>query len=334
MIELPIDYLFSEEENSTLRAAFCKGLTISPYKNYSGFDAELSEILDGGDVPRSFVEFCLHKREANTFEEPYVVLRNCPIDENLPFLDFDEPVIDKRNRKTTYVAEGFMLLYAKLMKQEPIGYANVNDGDIFSDIHPKRDLVNSQSSKTLKPIFFHKDYPNHFVRPDWVNLLGLRASANNEVYTSFVRNKDLIEMLGDDTCNILRRSEFYTPLDEITVYKSKVQLGKPSAHPILGSATPTDIRFFENRTEGLTLDAKVAIDRLIETIHPLKKRVLIQSGDLVGSANNDCLHNKDVGIVRDEKALQERWLMKTVNVCSLQAHTSHFVEGRPRIVNG
>lgn len=77
------------------------------------------------------------------------------------------------------------------MKQEPIGYTNVNDGDIFQDIHPKRDLVNSQSQKALKPIFFHKDLANHFVRPDWVNILGLRASTENEVYTSFARNKDV-----------------------------------------------------------------------------------------------------------------------------------------------
>ncbi|ERJ37720.1 putative oxygenase [Burkholderia sp. AU4i] len=220
------------------------------------------------------------------------------------------------------------------MWQEPIGYANVNDGDIFQDIHPKRDLVASQSQKALKPIFFHKDLANHFVRPDWVNILGLRSSTENEVYTSFVRNKDLLNELDSQTQAVLRRPEFYTPFDDLTMYKSAVQLGNADMHPILGGATPTDFRFFENRTEGQTPAAKLAVARLVDVLHRLKKRVLIQPGDLIGSANNDCLHNKDVGTIRDEKALKERWLMKTVNVRSLQDHHAHFIEGRPRIVHG
>ncbi|WP_147297828.1 hypothetical protein [Trinickia dinghuensis] len=194
--------------------------------------------------------------------------------------------------------------------------------------------VASQSQKALKPIFFHKDLANHFVRPDWVNILGLRSSVENEVYTSFVRNKDLLNELDEQTQDMLRRPEFYTPFDDLTMYKSAVELGQADMHPILGGATPTDIRFFENRTEGRTPQARHAVARLVEALHRLKKRVLIQPGDLLGSANNDCLHNKDVGTIRDEKALKERWLMKTVNVRSLRDHHAHLIEGRPRIVNG
>jgi hypothetical protein len=333
MIELAIDFHFSESESAALRAELL-AISANPYTHYAQFDAAVDDVLYNGGIPDSFVKVCEHKHKADSFEEPYMLLRNCPIDENLPVLDFDEPVIDKRNRKKTYVAEAFLLLYAKLMKQEPIGYANVNDGDIFQDIHPKRDLVKSQSQKALGSIFFHKDLANHFVRPDWVNILGLRASTNNEVYTSFVRNKDLLAALDEATREVLRQPVFYTPFDDLTMYKSAVQLGKAEAHPILGGVTPTDIRFFENRTEGQTEEARLAVARLIEALHLLKKRVLIQAGDLLGSANNDCLHNKDIGLVRDHNALNERWLMKTVNVRSLHEHLDHFIEGRPRIVNG
>ncbi len=333
MIELPIDYQFSSVDRDALRDKLLN-IKVNPYKNYAEFEVRIDELMRNNLVPSSFVEFCEFKREADLFEEPYVFLRGCPVDPSLPYLDFDEPVIDKRNRKLTYVAEGFLLLYAKSMHQEPIGYANVNDGDIFQDIHPKRDLIASQSQKALKPIFFHKDLANHFVRPDWVNILGLRSSVENEVYTSFVRNKDLLNELDAETQSILRSAEFYTPFDDLTMYKSAVQLDNADMHPILGGATDTDIRFFENRTEGKTPRAEQAVARLIEVLHRLKKRVLIQSGDLLGSANNDCLHNKDVYVVRDEKALKERWLMKTVNVRSLHDHQAHFIEGRPRIVRG
>ncbi|MBN2900175.1 MAG: hypothetical protein JXO44_15520 [Clostridia bacterium] len=333
MFEVAIDYSFSESESATLRARLLT-ITANPYTHYAQFDASVDNVLRSSDIPDSFVETCKHKRVAKSFDEPYVFLRNCPIDENLPLLDFSEPVIDKRNRKKTYVAEAFLLLYAKLMRQEPIGYINVNNGDIFQDIHPKRDLINSQSQKALIPIFFHKDLANHFVRPDWVNILGLRASLDNEVYTSFVRNKDILATLDEATCEVLKKPIFYTPFDDLTMHNSTIQLDKADVHQILGGATPTDIRFFENRTEGQTKEARMAVARLIEVIHLRKKRVLIQAGDLLGSANNDCLHNKEFGILRDHNALKERWLMKTVNVRSLHEHLSHFIDTRPRIVNG
>lgn len=333
MVELPVDYQFSSADRATLTNTLLQ-ITTNPYKDYGDFAMHIDRIIERGAVPASFVEFCENRREADMFKEPYVFLRNCPIDDSLPYLDFDEPVIDKRNRKITYVAEGFLQIYAKLMRQEPIGYANVNDGDIFQDIHPKRDLVASQSQKALRPIFFHKDLANHFVRPDWVNILGLRSSVKNEVYTSFVRNKDLLNALDSHTRNVLCRNEFYTPFDDLTMHKSTVELGEADMHPILGGATPTDIRFFENRTEGQTPEARYAVGLLIDALHRLKKRVLIQPGDLLGSANNDCLHNKDVGTIRDENALKERWLMKTVNVRSLHEHHAHFIKGRPRIVQG
>jgi hypothetical protein len=110
------------------------------------------------------------------------------------------------------------------MGQQPIGYINVNNGDIFQDIHPMRSLMETQSQKASKTIYFHKDLANHFVRPDWVNILGLRASPENDIYTSFVRNKDLIEALDPIILDRLRREEFNTPYDDLTLSSSNVKL--------------------------------------------------------------------------------------------------------------
>jgi hypothetical protein len=333
MMELTVDFCFTAQDSARLQRALT-AINASPYTCFGDFDCQVDAIIHDGEVPRAFGNCCAMRRHADSYENPYVVLRNCPIDPHLPYLDFDDPVGDKRTRKSTYVAEAFLLLYAKLMGQEPIGYANVNDGDIFQDIHPKKNLAESQSQKALKPIFFHKDLANHFVRPDWVNILGLRASPENEIYTSFVRNKDLLAELGDEVCGVLRLHEFHTPYDDLTMHNSKIKLGEAEVHPVLGGATPTDIRFFENRTRGLTPRAGQAIETLIAALHRLKKRVQILPGILVGAANNDCLHNKDVGLVRDENALRHRWLMKTVNVRSLSQHAEYFAEDRPRVVNG
>jgi hypothetical protein len=333
MMELTVDFRFNPQQSVRLQRVLMT-IDANPYTRYEAFDEQVSAISRSADIPRAFLDRCEARRSGDTYEHPYVVLRNCPVDPELPYLDFNEPVHDKRARKTTYVSEAFLLLYAKLMGQEPIGYANVNDGDIFQDIHPKKSLAESQSQKALKPIFFHKDLANHFVRPDWVNILGLRTSPRNEIYTSFVRNKDLLAELGNDICATLRRHEFHTPYDDLTLHDSKVELGEAENHPVLGGATPTDLRFFENRTRGLTPQAEVAVRALITALHKLKKRVLILPGDLVGAANNDCLHNKDVANVGEPEALRNRWLMKTVNVRCLGQHAGHFLRGRPRVVNG
>ncbi|WP_076879658.1 hypothetical protein [Bordetella sp. H567] len=333
MMELTVDFCFTPQDSARLQRALT-AIDVNPYARYGQFEAHVDAVIRDGHVPDAFLDCCAARRDADSYEDPYVVLRNCPIDEALPYLDFDDPVGDKRARKRTYVAEAFLLLYARLMGQEPIGYANVNDGDIFQDIHPKKSLADTQSQKAMKPIYFHKDLANHFVRPDWVNILGLRASPQNQVYTSYVRNKELLAELGEDVCADLRRQEFHTPYDDLTLHNSKVQLGEAEVHPVLGGATPTDIRFFENRTRGLTPRATRAVEALITALHKLKRRVQILPGDLVGAANNDCLHNKDVGQVPDPDALRNRWLMKTVNVRSLAQHAKHFADDRPRVVNG
>ncbi|SLM65011.1 hypothetical protein DAQ1742_04254 [Dickeya aquatica] len=211
---------------------------------------------------------------------------------------------------------------------------NVNDGDVFQDIHPKEDLQNSQSQKALSEIFFHKDLANHFVRPDWVNILGLRNSSENEIYTCFSRNIDILSTLSSETKSILREKLFHTPFDDLSTHKSHIELGEADIHPVLGGATPTDIRYFENRTQGINEIAKAAIAKLQQAIHDVKIPVFISPGLFMGAANNDCLHNKEVRKINNHDALKNRWLMKTVNVRDLNKHTKYFVPGKKNIVAG
>lgn len=333
MTQIPVDYHFSDIEREEIFSILSQ-IKTNPYEDYDSFSNDVFKLLNNNDVAPALKKVCEQKNSINSFEDPYVFLKNCPIDKELPFLDFDEPVLDKRKRKKTYVSEAFLLMYAKYMKQEPIGYINVNDGDVFQDIHPKKSLVGSQSQKALKPIYFHKDLANHFVRPDWVNIIGLRSNLKNQVFTSFVSNKQLLEGLDQKILDDLRRYEFQTPYDDLSKYNSHVELGEPDIHPILGGATPTDIRIFENRTFALTPRAEGALKIVLEKLHKIKIRLQVGAGDFIGSANNDCLHCKEVLFVEDEESLQNRWLMKTVNVKSLNHHQQHLLEGTSRTVNG
>lgn len=331
--ELDVDFVFSDGERRQLFQSFNK-LRIDPYTFYDDFIGELRDLAETKLKFGRFQDFCISKREVDQFDDPYVVLRNCPIDDYLPFLDPQSPVVCKRKKKTTYVAEAFLTFYAMLMKQQPIGYINVNDGDVFQDIHPKKGLYDTQSQKALSDIYFHKDLANHFVRPDWVNILGLRTSASNEIYTCFVRNKDLLEKLDDETLKLMREKIYYTPYDDLTVKDGSLELGEAPKHPILGGAESYDIRFFENRTIGLTEEAERVVATLIETLHKIKRPFMIQAGDLIGSANNECIHNKQVGRIYNNDAVLNRWLMKTVNVRNINEHKQHLVQGSSCVING
>ncbi|WP_337882746.1 hypothetical protein [Chromobacterium haemolyticum] len=328
-----IQFTFTDSEKNAIFKLLSE-IIISPYQDYDNFISVVSDVVRNGNIPERFMVYCENKRKEDERESPYTVFDNCPIDIELPWLGFVNPVVEKRKLKKTYVAEGMLSITAILFHQSPIGYINVNDGDVFQDIHPKDELQNSQSQKALNEIFFHKDLANHFVRPDWVNILGLRNSKENMVYTCFSKNVDILSKLSIATKSILTENLFHTPFDDLSMHKSHVKLGEADIHPVLGGSTLTDIRYFENRTKGINEIAERALLNLNQAIHDVKIPVFICPGLFMGAANNDCLHNKEIHKISNPEALKNRWLMKTVNVKSLEAHYKYFVPGRKNIVAG
>lgn len=327
------EFVLTDEEKKVFVSDFTE-IKVNPYTDYPEFRREIEDYASTVPADSRFMQFMNLVAERDMFEYPCVTMGNCPIDEELPILDFDNPVEDKRNRKRTYVSEAFLGLYATLTGQRPIGYLNVNDGDVFQDIKPKRSMSDTQSQKALYDIYFHKDLANHFVRPDWVNILGLRGSAANRVYTSYARNKDILNDLDDTTIEILSSRMFYTPFDDLTKAGGRVVLGDAEKHQVIGGAAEYDIRVFENRTVGLTVEAQTALYQLVKVMHRNKLRYHILPGSFLGEANNESIHCKEIVEVGDWDGLQHRWLQKTVNVRDPDVHRQHLVEGTDYLVNG
>lgn len=331
LCELAVDHVVDDTERAALERRFL-ALSASPYREHERFMEEVRAIADAGSVPDGVAGFCHEVKALDRREQPFVLLRNCPIDRDVPVFDFEEPVECKRAVKRTFVAEAFLALYALLVDTPPIGYANVNDGDVFQDIYPKASMRDTQSQKALGEIRFHKDLANHFVRPDYVNMLSMRADPRNRVFTSFVRNREALEQLPDEIVATLREVEFHTPFDDLTVRAGKVDVGEAPPHAVL--TDELDLRFFEGRTTGLTDRARVAVDALNEMLHALKARVLLMPGDFLSEHNNFSIHCKEIVHVHDPQALKTRWIIKTVNVDDLDAHAQHYLPGRYGIVNG
>lgn len=330
-----VDYRFTDEDKQRLVEAFFT-ITPNPYTEYPAFLRAIRALIEGRRVPEGFVEMCRAARTRDLVDHPFHFLENCPIDQDVPVFDFERPVQSKYELKKTFIGECFLILYAELLGMPAIGYKNVNTGDIIQDIYPQKALYNTQSQKTLAPIGFHKDLANHFVRPDFVNILGMRSHTDNEILTTFVRNRDLIHHIGPDTQRVLREPNFYTPYDDLSTYGDKEgRLGSAAMHPVLQG--DVDLVYFENRTITDTDEGTRAIAKLKDALHALKTRVLMKPGDFVSCANHTSLHGKDVDVIRDSYQQKIRWSIKTVNLSNLERHRQHFkvyVPGEYAIVDG
>lgn len=331
LCEITPDIIFTESEVLQLKQGFSK-ITADPYKHYDAFRYQVGNLISNGEIPERIMEVFAKHANSNPKETPFIFVRNMPIDDDVPAFDNARPVHSKYELKKTFYAEASLSLIGHLLHQTPIGYLNVNGGDVFQDIYPDKALAMTQSQKAVGPINFHKDLANHYVRPDYVNMLALRASEKNSIYTTFVKNIDVIAEFSESEIEQLRKTNFHTPFDDLTTKTGRYNVGEAKLHPILSG--DNDIRFFENRTKGIDADSNELVDRVKTAMHKVKKRVQMCPGDFIGVANNHSVHGKEVGDLGAPEEAWKRWTMKTVNVDSTIPHRTYLVPGSDYLVAG
>lgn len=327
-------FSFSDDERDRVTAALL-ALTADPYREYAQFVEQIEELADDPVLPGRVRGFIEDLRLRAWTAEPIVRASNCPVDPVLPLLDPKDPVTCKYRAKTTFVAEGFLALWAELTGTEIISHRSVNDGDRFHDIFPKESMYTSQSQKTLGTLRFHRDFTNHFVSPDFVTTLVLRDAGANEVVSTFTRNSDVLAQLDRVTLRVLRQARFHTPFDDISTTETDVidQVDRRAeAHPLLFGEC--GLRVFEGRTTGLDVEAAEALAQVLALLHVHKRSFVNRPGELVGFANDAVIHGREARRVSDPAALAQRWLMKTHNVWSLTAHELFFEPDAYGVVHG
>lgn len=332
--ELEPNYTLKNEQKEQLEKYFFS-LTADPYKQYEAFNYQVSKLLEKlkksemfNDLFDTFVKY----KEGSSIEHPFLFIKNMPYDTNVPIFDNDRPVYSKYELKQTFISEACLALISHLTSTHAIGYINVNKGDVFQDIYPSKQLQNTQSQKAYRSINFHKDLANHFVRPDYVNMLSIRSSLDNSICTTFVKNIDVYNELNEEEISILRKPIFYTPFDDLTVLDGNYDVGEADKHPILSG--DYDIRFFENRTVGLDTHSEAIVQKLINIMHKVKNRVQMLPGDFIAVANNYSVHGKEIIELNNPDAAWERWMMKTVNVDDISSHSKHLVNGTNYLIQG
>ena len=326
------DFIFSDE-NKALLTSILLTVKANPFSEYPAFLAAIQKIAQSDVLPQSVLDIIETNKTRSFTNQPYVYLKNCPVDEDLPILDWENPRASKLQLKKTFVAEGFLILYSVLMETPTLAYRFGGNGDYIRDVHASKAFQKSHTSQTLTSFGFHKELPIRDTSPDFLRIMGLRNDPTNEILTTFVKNIDIINHLDDETLDILRTKEFHTPFTVLSVNadRQKALGNAPNRHAILENV---EISYHEGRTEGTTPRAKAAILKLNAALKGLKKGIFLGRGDFVDFANKYCLHAKDVNQVADPEAVKQRWLIKTFNALDITSFEPYFVEGTYGLVNG
>ncbi len=160
----------------------------------------------------------------------------------------------------------------------------------------------------------------------------MRSHNENEIYTTFVKNIDVIKSFSEAEIKSLREAKFYTPFDDLTTKAGSYDVGEAALHPIISD--DYDIRYFENRTKGTDDESQNLVKLVKARLHEFKACVQMLEGDFICVANNYSVHGKEVGELKNPNLAWERWTIKTVNVSSIEPYRDRMVAGSDYLVQG
>lgn len=306
-----LTYELTEEERHSLHSVL---VTVggNPYQDYPAFARTVADLVADGSVPSFLTDVCARVREDRRAGVDVHVLRNCPLDDEIPLLGHEDPLADKYARKTTFVAEALHTLFSRLTGAPLLAYATRFNGDFFTDVIAHDRYAGQQTGFTEGELVFHNDRTAHRVRADFITLLGMRVPEEDLVYTGFVSGRELLARLTEAEQKVLREPYFVTPFDVVSRGANQ-GLTQSGHHPVLENAH--SFRYLDTHTTVAADSPAEAKDALIALKNSLARaertRHRIRTGDLFTFANQDGLHNRERIEVSDHDRARERWLLKT-----------------------
>ncbi|MGW3238841.1 taurine catabolism dioxygenase TauD [Streptomyces olivaceus] len=327
-------YTFSDTDRDSLRELL-KGLPKNPYDDVVAFDAATADLVDSGAVPAYFVEVCDRIREERAAGGSQAhVLRNCPLDEDIPLLDLDDPIADKHAKKHTFVGEAFLALFGKLVATPLLSYGTRFNGAFFVDVIAINKYSGLQTGFSDSELVYHNERTAHPVRADFISLLGMRCPDGADyIYTGFVDGRDLLSHLTEEQQAALREPFFITPYDVFS-RDNNGALSVSEDHAILEN--DHSFRYLDTTTTVTESSPPEAKDALLALKNALvradKTRHRIQTGDLFTFANQDGLHCRDKMEINDPVRARQRWLLKTYafrDQAAADRYADRWIDGVP-----
>jgi len=307
-------------------------LSANPYEDYKKFQAAVRDLIDRDAVPPAFVDACRAIKSDRDQKMTYVhVIANCPLDDDLPIFDQDNPVQDKYVKKKTYVGEGVLELLGQLTETPLLAYATRNNGDFFQDVYADNKYTGTQTQKTDGELFWHNERTAHPVRADYIALLGMRCPTDDLVYTGYIDGRELLRFISDENQRILRGADFITPFDEYSRDSNMNQVVSEH-HAVLENEH--SFRYYDTRTRPADQSSAAPYEALMQFRDALarvqEQYHRIQDGDLLMIANQDSLHSRKMVDIQHPETTRFRWLLKTYafrDGVAADSHTAAWLDG-------
>jgi L-asparagine oxygenase len=304
-------FTFTDEQRNELSAALSGLAAVSPYVDYSKFQDKMIRTVQEGLLPAFYTDLCERIRTDRENGRHAHVLKNCPIDADIPHLDHEDPVSDKYRLKKTFLGEAFLGTFAHLLNNPLLSYASRNNGDFFTDVVSINRFRGKNTGFTDGDLIFHNDRTSHPVRADYITLLGVRCPDNDLVYTTYVDVQDILSHLTPEQIEVLSEKYYFTGVDDLTRETVK-DWEKSSAHAILKNGA---ICFQDTETKTLAEAPRSAVEALLAFKDALTKaskvRHRLEYGDLFVFSNQYGLHNRERIEVNNAEDTAKRWLLKT-----------------------
>jgi hypothetical protein len=325
-------YCFSDADRQTLLSVLQR-VKSNPYTEFVEFQRDVRRVIEAGEIPVGFADTCLLiKQQRDRGVSNVHVLRNCPIDPDVPQLDPADPVKDKYRKKQTFIGEALLAVFSEFTGNPLLAYGSRNNGDFFTDVI----AINRYSGKLTgfsdSELVYHNDRTAHEVRADFISLLGMRCPETELIFTGFVDGRDLMSHLPTDMQAILRKPHFVTQFDVYSRDTNERQVAS-NRHPIL--EYDHTFRYLDTMTgveDGAPTEAKDALIAMKNalTLAP-RTRHRILTGDLLAFANQDGLHNREKVEIQDPDRARSRWLLKTYafrDHDTANRHAHRWLEGQ------
>jgi len=304
-------YSFTDEERVSIENALVDVSKISPYDNEKLLQDEIQKIIDNKSLPDFFINLCNEIKKERKNNRRTHVIKNCPIEYDIPDLNLDNPVKDKYKLKKSFIGESFLAVFNKLLETPLFSYASRNNGDFFTDVIAIKKFKGKNTGFTDGDLIYHNDRTSHPIRADYITLLGVRCPEEDLVYTNVINVSDIISKLNEKDLAVLKKNIFYTKVDDLT--KETVKNWNVSKkHPIIFE---DKIRFQDTLTKPIDENNLCAYKALLNLSDAMTKstkyRHRLEKRDLLVFPNQYALHNRERIEVKNPDITSKRWLLKT-----------------------
>lgn len=277
---------------------------LPPFNVYFPDDDLITEIeLRSKHIPDRLARQLIHFRK-NSNKDGMLLIRNLPIDQNLPPTPDDGSI---SREKTSYLSE-YVLLAQMLHLGEPIAYADEKNGALIQNICPVRGKEEAQENCGSTYLEFHTEDAFHPHKPDFIGLLCLKPDPDHIAATAAASIRRALSLVPSKAQDILRQPLYRIRLSSSFMPGTTQALYSHCLSVLSGDALEPELRVDFYGMEALTPSGQLALKTLEEALLKVAIEHRLMKGDLMIVDNRVAAHARTA--FRPRYDGQDRWLQR------------------------